>query len=117
MRGSRILRSGLRRRASAAPEIAELPVTVPVNELESLYRKKYEAIKEVLHKQFSEEDVKLLDKLAADFSEDAPGLTPCWRSRCELKRQCEIKGLRKRGLLQRTVGKSISHVRGDLASP
>ena len=55
----------------AAPEIAELPVTVPVNELESLYRKKYEAIKEVLHKQFSEEDVKLLDKLAADFSEDA----------------------------------------------
>ena len=55
----------------AAPEIAELPVTVPVNELESLYRKKYEAIKEVLHKQFSEEDVKLLNKLAADFSEDA----------------------------------------------
>ena len=55
----------------AAPEIAELPVTVPINELESLYRKKYEAIKVVLHKQFSEEDVKLLDKLAADFSEDA----------------------------------------------
>ena len=25
----------------------------------------------MLHKQFSEEDVKLLDKLAADFSEDA----------------------------------------------
>ena len=32
----------------AAPEIAELPVTVPVNELESLYRKKYEAIKDCL---------------------------------------------------------------------
>lgn len=55
----------------AAPEIAELPVTVPVSELEALYRRKYEAIKGVLHKQFADEDGKLLDKLAADFSEDA----------------------------------------------
>ncbi len=55
----------------SSPEIASLPVTVPVSELEALYRRKYEAIKGVLHKQFTEEDGKLLDKLAADFSEDA----------------------------------------------
>lgn len=55
----------------SAPEITALPVTVPVSELEALYRKKYEAIKTVLHKQFADEDGKLLDKLAADFSEDA----------------------------------------------
>lgn len=55
----------------SAPEITALPATVPVSELEALYRKKYEAIKEVLHKQFADEDGKLLDKLAADFSEDA----------------------------------------------
>ena len=55
----------------SSPEITALPATVPVSELEALYRKKYEAIKEVLHKQFPDENVKLLDKLAADFSEDA----------------------------------------------
>ncbi len=55
----------------SAPEITALPVTVPVSELEALYRKKYEAIKGVLHRQFADEDGKLLDKLAADFSEDA----------------------------------------------
>ncbi len=52
-------------------EIAALPVSVPVSELEVLYRKKYEAIKGVLCIQFPDEDVKLLHKLAADFSEDA----------------------------------------------
>lgn len=55
----------------SAPEITALLVTVPVSELEALYRKKYEAIKGVLHRQFTDEDGKLLDKLAADFSEDA----------------------------------------------
>lgn len=55
----------------ASPEIAALPVSVPVSELEALYRKKYEAIQTVLHRQFADEDGKLLDKLAADFSEDA----------------------------------------------
>ncbi len=55
----------------SAPEITALLVTVPVSELEALYRKKYEAIKGVLHRQFADEDGKLLDKLAADFSEDA----------------------------------------------
>ena len=54
-----------------SPEIAALPVSVPVSELEALYRKKYEAIKGVLCIQFSDEDVKLLYKMAADFSEDA----------------------------------------------
>ena len=55
----------------ASEEIAALQVSVPASELEALYRKKYEAIKGVLHAQFAEEDGKLLDKLAADFSEDA----------------------------------------------
>ena len=55
----------------SSEEIVTLPVHVPVTELETLYRKKYEAIKTVLHKHFPEEDGQLLDKLAADFSEDA----------------------------------------------
>ena len=55
----------------ASEAVTSLPATVPVSELEALYRRKYEAIKNVLHTQFPEEDKKLLNKLAADFSEDA----------------------------------------------
>lgn len=55
----------------ASEAVTSLPATVPVSELEALYRRKYEAIKSVLHTQFPEEDQKLLNKLAADFSEDA----------------------------------------------
>lgn len=43
----------------------------PVNELEALYRAKYDAARRLLREHFTDEDPSLLDMLAADFAEDA----------------------------------------------
>lgn len=67
----RNIRSWFESEGITSDEITALPVTVPVSELETLYHQTYEAIKQILHAHFTEENGQLLDKLAADFSEDA----------------------------------------------